>query len=65
MTETQALETLACVKFMLGRNYKAKIRRAWETGNYSADSLEEWQGDLQRIRNTFGPSWLVQAQPPR
>lgn len=63
MNEQQALAVLAEVKAALGRTYKSHIRAAWMTGNYQAEDLEKWTGDLQRIRNTFGPSWLVKAQP--
>lgn len=63
MNEKQALSILAQVKAAMGRNYKAAIRQAWMDGNYRAVNLEKWTGDLQNIRNTFGPSWLVKAQP--
>jgi hypothetical protein len=51
------------VKAALGRNYKSYIRTAWMNGNYAYEGLGEWDGQLQSIRNTFGPSWLVKAQP--
>lgn len=59
MNQREALEVLATVKARVGRNYKTLIRTAWETGNYSNDCLGEWSSQLQTIRNTFGPSWLV------
>ncbi len=65
MNEQQALSILAQVKAALGRNYKSAIRSAWIDGNYFGQNLKKWDGPLQNIRNTFGPSWLVKAQPPR
>ncbi len=61
MTESYALYILANVRHEIGRNYKSKIRRSWETCDYV--NLEAWAFDLQRIRNCFGPSWLVKAKP--
>jgi hypothetical protein len=63
ISEEAALDTLMEVKFKHGRNYKSKIRGAWMNGNYETDSLEEWSRELQQIRNAFGPSWLVAANP--
>lgn len=34
-----------------GRTWKAKLRADWENGRC--------QGELQMMRNTFGPSWLA------
>lgn len=33
-----------------GRNWKSALRRDWETGKSF--------GELQQIRNEFGPTWL-------
>jgi hypothetical protein len=61
--EQEALNVLAQVRVALGRNYKRSIRIAWENGNYSAECLGAWSSQLQQIRNSFGPSWLVRARP--
>lgn len=63
ITEPEALEVLREVKAKLGRNYKAGIREAWMTGNYAGQRLADWDSKLQRIRNVFGPTWLVNARP--
>jgi hypothetical protein len=62
-TEQQALDTLRAVKSALGRNYKSAIRQAWMTGDYRGQLLQDWSSQLQQIRNSFGPSWLVRARP--
>lgn len=62
LTEQEALETLAQVKAVLGRNYKSAIRQAWFDGRYDS-TLGDWSSQLQNIRNQFGPSWLVDARP--
>ena len=62
MNKQEAVAVLTEVKSELGRNYKSAIREAWMTGDYGAQCLEKWAGQLQRIRNTFGPSWLVNAR---
>lgn len=46
-----------------GNNYKQAIRQAWCDGNYRSLGLGELDGKLQCIRNQFGPSWLIKAQP--
>ena len=46
-----------------GKNYKSAIRQAWYDGNYRTVGLDDLSGQLQRIRNQFGPSWLIKAQP--
>jgi hypothetical protein len=40
-----------------GRNWKSALRHDWETG--------QSYGDLQQIRNSFGPSWLVNFRLPK
>lgn len=62
MSASQAIDVLRLVKQRLGRNYKAAIREAWMTGNYDRERLGQWSSELQRIRNIFGPSWLVRAR---
>jgi len=34
---------------------------AWAQGNYRAFSWKDLSGDLQRIRNQFGGSWLARV----
>jgi hypothetical protein len=63
MNNLEGLNLLAFIKAAIGRNYKSAIRQAWMTGNYSEAGLEQWAGQLQAMRNTLGPSWLVRAQP--
>lgn len=63
MNATEALGLLADVKTQLGRNYKSAIRDAWVDGDYQSRGLGDWDSQLQQIRNQFGPSWLVKAQP--
>lgn len=62
-SEADALAVLGQVKAALGRNYKSAIRLAWMDGNYDRQNLEDWSSQLQRMRNQFGPSWLVKAKP--
>lgn len=62
MTKAEAVAILAEVKAALGRNYKAAIRTAWANGDYESEGLGNWSSRLQRIRNAFGPSWLVAAR---
>ena len=63
MSKSEALEVLRQVKAKLGRCYKQAIRNAWTDGDYHREYLDEWSGKLQSIRNTFGPSWLINARP--
>jgi hypothetical protein len=63
MDEELAKEILRKVKELNGRTYKQKIRWAWMSGNYRGELNLHGLGvniesDLQRIRNTLGPSWL-------
>jgi hypothetical protein len=58
----KALKVLDEVRESQGRLYKRWIRNAWETGAYDVNGLKEWETDLQWIRNTFGPSWLVKIR---
>src|SRR5215468_2139602 len=63
ITQGQALDILKAVKAQLGRNYKSAIRQAWMDGNYDGQCLGQWSAPLQRIRNSFGPTWLSRAVP--
>ena len=56
--ECNARALLTMLKQIHGRAYKANIRTAWETGNYASVGLDEYQTELQAIRNEFGPTWL-------
>jgi len=62
MTNEEAIAVLAEVKAKLGRKYKSAIRIAWFNGDYEAEGLGNWSSRLQQIRNTFGPTWLVNAR---
>lgn len=39
-----------------GRSWKSQLRNDWMTGRVT--------GDLQQIRNQFGPSWLARFKLP-
>ena len=39
-----------------GRKWKSALRDAWMSGDY--DTFEQ-SAELQRIRNEYGPTWLV------
>ncbi len=45
-----------------GRYWKAALRDAWMTGDYG--SFEQ-SAELQRIRNEYGPAWLVAFRLPK
>lgn len=62
ITQEYALYLLAKVREKLGRCYKSKIRKAWITGDYECNDLGAWAFDLQRMRNVFGPSWLINSK---
>lgn len=44
---------------MNGRTWKSRLRHAWETGQYAECGAADYSHLLQQIRNTFGPTWLV------
>jgi len=46
-----------------GNNYKSVIREAWMNGDYQSVGLDDISAKLQQVRNQFGPSWLIKAQP--
>lgn len=59
ITKDQAIAVLKEVREKIGRNYKQPIRMAWMNGDYTGEGLEQWDSQLQQIRNVFGPTWLV------
>jgi hypothetical protein len=58
MTDEQAA-ALTAWKKLYGRGWKAKLQKAWETGNYSRFPEA---GALQQLRNQAGPAWLAKAK---
>jgi hypothetical protein len=62
MSELEAIEALRKARALLGKRYKQAIRQAWFDGNYRAQCLEDLSSQLQRARNTFGPSWLTRVR---
>jgi len=54
----RSINLLRTVRDRLGRRYKEAIRTAWLYGSYQANGLEEWDGQLQSVRNSLGPAWL-------
>jgi len=64
MTTQQAIIILAEVKAERGRMFKREVHMAWMYGNYRTMGLERWEGELQCIRNEYGPSWLHKAKVP-
>jgi hypothetical protein len=42
-----------------GRTWKSALRVAWSTGRYQDYNGTNAYGDLQRVRNVFGASWLM------
>ncbi len=45
-----------------GRRWKSELREAWMTGIYCDPAVDS--ATLQRIRNTYGPSWLIKCRVP-
>lgn len=59
LTEDQRNILWHC-KAMFPNRWKMMIREAWMTGDYSLLRLKENQdSELQLMRNTYGPTWLV------
>jgi len=63
-TRTLTEEQLAALRAFAarhGRNWKSKLNDCWSTGNYDHGHgvSNDEDAELQQIRNTFGPSWLV------
>lgn len=52
----EQMEALKEFARLHGRNWKAPLRQAWYDGNYHGFAGSNF---LQQIRNTFGPTWLV------
>jgi hypothetical protein len=44
-----------------GRDWKARLRHAWETGDYTGFNPDHVHL-LQQIRNQFGPTWLTKVR---
>lgn len=40
------------------RTWRGDLSIAWGQGNYSTFGWRDMAGELQRIRNSRGPSWL-------
>lgn len=57
LTDAQ-YKALEAVYEHYGRLWKSRLRQSWETGKYTY-FLQEYQSELQQIRNDFGPSWLT------
>lgn len=55
LTTEQTIALIEWSKFC-GRTWKSELRIAWMNGDYQGFANS---GPLQQIRNTFGPSWLV------
>lgn len=53
-------DALRLVRYTEGRQWKARLRHFWETGNYPATYHEEITSILQHLRNAhwFGPTGL-------
>ena len=54
--QMQAIFTFANAN---GRDWKSDLRHCWEAGCYSSYNGTKRCDLLQQIRNSFGPSWLV------
>jgi hypothetical protein len=54
--DADQLEALQQFAERHGRNWKQQLSYCWETGDYG---ITAHTAELQQIRNTFGPSWLV------
>lgn len=49
---------------LVGRKYKLAIWNAWGNGNYESEGLGSIAGQLQGVRNNFGPTWLANLRLP-
>lgn len=63
LPENEAREVVLAVRSKVGRKYKTAIHDAWLSGDYAGECLSEFASELQRIRNTYGPTWLVNFRP--
>lgn len=61
-------QALALVRFakLRGRNWKSELSLCWSGGGFYPDVrlTDDDRAYLQQVRNSFGPSWLVQAKLP-
>ena len=48
-----------------GRGWKITLRFCWENGWTTTDRIIVDTAELQRLRNSHGPSWLVSFRLPR
>jgi len=64
MTEQEAIEALVKARRIAGRPWRRIVHECWGTGGYRKHYLESIAGSLQRVRNKFGPSWLIKAKLP-
>lgn len=55
---TEQLKALKTWASRHGRTWKQDLRNAWMDGDYGCN--EDIAGYLQQVRNTLGPSWLIQ-----
>lgn len=42
-----------------GAQWKSKLNYCWSTGRYREYPGTESYGELQQVRNIFGPGWLI------
>ena len=63
MTETEAIEILRKAKEQAfnERSWRYDLYIAWSQGNYRTFGWDDMDGELQRVRNTFGGSWLARV----
>jgi len=52
------LAALRELKKERGNKWKSLLREMWSNGSYRRYGYERHAGDLQRLRNRLGPSWL-------
>ena len=64
MNEAEAIEVLVRVRKSAGHYWRRIVHECWHNGWYQMNHLGAFEGSLQRIRNTFGPSWLMRAKLP-
>ena len=64
MTEAEAIEVLVRVRKSTGHYWRSIVHACWHNGWYRKNHLGEFEGALQNIRNTFGPSWLMKVKLP-
>ena len=64
--ERDELEALEYLKARFPNRWKSMIRDAWMNGDYSPLCLKENQDQLlQLLRNTRGPTWLMNLKLPK